>query len=296
MRLPDRLRKSCARRDSPTLADLTTIGVGGRAPCLLEPADPESLAELIGFLVEAGIPHRIIGAGSNVLAADGGIDDVLVGTRRLDGIEIFDADIALVRLGAGVPLQRLSTFCCEKGLSGAECLAGIPGTVGGAVVMNAGGRRGDIASIVESVNVAVDRGKMRGLSAEECAFGYRSSALRGMVVAGAVLRLVQDDAAAVRERTANVLAEKRRSQPLGARSCGCMFKNPPGLHTGKLLDEAGLKGITQGGARISEKHAAFFVNDGNATCGDFERLIGRARSEVRRLHGLELELEVDMWI
>jgi UDP-N-acetylmuramate dehydrogenase len=280
--------------------------VGGGAPCLLEPADAESLAGLIGYLVETGIPHRIIGAGSNILAADGGIGEVLVGTRRLDGMEDSVAAVpafddsrprpALVRLGAGVRLHRLTAYCCERGLSGAECLAGIPGTVGGAVVMNAGGRHGDVASIVETVSIVADRGKIRELSAEECAFEYRNSALRDRVVAGAVFRLVPDDVRAVRERTAAVLSEKRQSQPLGARSCGCMFKNPPGHHAGKLLDEAGLKGIAQGGAHISEKHAAFFVNDGNATCGDFERLIGRARDEIRHLHGLELELEVDVWI
>jgi UDP-N-acetylmuramate dehydrogenase len=288
--------------------------VGGAAPCLLEPEDPEALAELIGFLEEEGLPLRIIGAGSNILAADGGIADILVGTRRIDSIEVIeenvpDARTALVRLGAGVPLHRLSAFCCERGLGGAECLAGIPGTVGGAVVMNAGGRHGDVASIVETVTVVSHHSTLseprvaprepcevlRELPAEECAFVYRNSALRNMVVAGAVFRLFRDDAGSVRERTADVLSEKRKSQPLGARSCGCVFKNPPGLHAGKLLDEAGLKGIEQGGARVSEKHAAFFVNGGNATCVDFERLIVRVRDEIRRLHGLELELEVDVW-
>ena len=297
MKLPVRLKRNCRFSDSPALSSLTTVGVGGEAPCLLEPVDRAVLADLLSFLTDEKIPFRLIGAGSNILAGDGGVGVALVATGRMADLDLLDADGdgAFLRADAGVPLPRLVAFCSKQGLSGVECLTGIPGTVGGAVVKNAGGRQGDVAAALEKITGIDSRGSARSLDTAGCGFLYRHSDLREAAVVEAIFRLHRSSARAVRERTARIFEQKARSQPLEARSCGCVFKNPPGESAGKLLDEAGLKGTARGGASISRKHANFMINDGTATCRDFDFLIRTARDVVRARYGLDLELEIDRW-
>jgi len=295
MRLPDHLARSCARCDGPSLASLTTAGVGGKALCLLEPDGAGALAKLLSFLKQESIPHRLLGAGSNVLAPDGGINEVVVRTGRLEGMDVVGGRGVRLRAEAGAPLQRLVSFCSKEGFSGAESLAGIPGSVGGAVMMNAGGRWGEVASLVEEATVVEGDGSVRVLRNAECGFVYRGSNLKGRAVVSITIRLTRSLAERVHATTADIVAHKRKTQPLGEKSCGCVFKNPPGRYAGEILDRAGLKGRRCGGARISTRHANFVINEGGATRGDWDRLIDEARSRVRDLFGLDLELEVEKW-
>ncbi len=269
--------------------------MGGGAPCLLEPCDRAVLADLLSFLIGEKIPFRLIGAGSNILAGDDGVGVTLVATGRLVDLDLFDADGPCLRVDAGVPLPRLVAFCSKQGLSGVECLTGIPGTVGGAVVKNAGGRHGDVAGVVERITVIDCRGSVRSVDSSGCGLRYRQSDLEREAVVDAIFRLRKSSPRAVRERTVEIFRQKARSQPLEARSCGCVFKNPPGESAGRLLDEANLKGIERGGASISRKHANFMINDGTATSQDFDFLIQTARDSVRDRFGLDLELEIDRW-
>jgi len=290
------LARACAISEQPLLSALTTAGVGGAASGgLAAPEDPESLGALISFLKNRSIEWRVIGAGSNILAPDHGMEAVLVSLRRLKGISFSRGNTRRLLVGAGVSLPRLVAFCCDAGLSGAEALAGIPGTVGGAVKMNAGGRHGDVGRLLDEAVLLDGEGKRSTKTAAECGLVYRGSAFGEEIVTGATFRLSRSTPHRVRMATARIVKEKRRSQPLTERSCGCVFKNPPDRHAGKLLDDAGLKGLRRGGARISPKHAAFIVNEGGATRSDYDFLIDEARARVRELFGITLDLEVERW-
>ena len=269
-------------RREVSLAPCTTMKVGGPAEFFVEPSDPEQLARVLRAAREGGVPLRFLGSGANLLVRDAGVRGAVVRLTRFDRREGF-------HVGAGYNLARLVKETVAEGLAGLECLAGVPAAVGGAVRMNAGGRHGEIAGAIRTVDVMTPEGELRRLSRAEVGFRYRATELKGALVVAADFDLRPDPA--VQERYDAILGDKKRSQPLGSHNAGCMFKNPPGGHAGKLIEEHGLKGERVGAAHVSRKHANFIVNDGGASADDIFRLI----DVIRRRVPVPLELEVLTW-
>lgn len=270
-----------ARFDHP-LAPYTTLKVGGPAEFFVEPRTPEELARVVHAARECDVPWRVLGSGANLLVRDEGVPGAVLRLTRLGRREGLHVE-------AGYSLPRLVKETVSEGLAGLECLAGVPATIGGAVAMNAGGRHGELASAVRSVDVLTPEGAVRTLRGADVGFRYRGTALGRAVVLAADFDLRPEPAA--RERYEAILGDKKRSQPLGSPNAGCMFKNPPGDHAGRLIDQCGLKGERVGRARVSRKHANFIVNEGGATAGDILGLIDRIRRKVP----VPLELEVLLW-
>ena len=282
-----------ARHDEP-MAPHTTFGVGGVVCQFVEPRTVAELAEVWRWASESALPLKVLGRGSNVLVADGHHDWLVVSTARLDGLT---RDGATVRAGAGVPLARLLAAAGAWGLGGLEHLAGIPASVGGAVAMNAGGRGGEIASRLVGAEVLERSGERRWLDRRSLGLRYRGSAVRDgfPLIVEATFALEPDDPRRLSERRREFLRAKRASQPLGARSAGCVFKNPEDHSAGKLIDQAGLKGARVGGAVVSHKHANFIINRNGATASDVLELIEVVRRRVHDAFGIELELEIEIW-
>ncbi|MHC5055252.1 MAG: UDP-N-acetylmuramate dehydrogenase [Planctomycetota bacterium] len=277
------------------LASLTTFGVGGPADVLARPESPEEAAEVVSRAASEGQRLRILGAGSNVLVADEGVRGVVMMLSAGPFKSLSRAGRNVVHVGAGSRLARLVGALADWGLSGAEGLGGIPGTVGGALVMNAGTREGETGALVRQVWALSPAGDPLTLSGPECGFAYRSSDLAGRVLLGAELLLRPGRAAEVRERTDDLLAQRRRSQPRGVRTAGCVFKNPPGGSAGAILDELGCKGLARGEARVSEAHANFIEARQGATAADIRWLIEEMRRRAREARGVELETEIALW-
>lgn len=261
---------------------------------LVEPSTCEELARVWQALAEEGVAARILGGGTNTIPVEPFLRGVTVSTRQLRGYQIAGNR---VRVLAGTPLQTLGSAAVRAGLQGLETLAGVPGSVGGALVMNAGGAHGTIGDIVDRVEVLEPTGEVQVLSRDECAFGYRTSSLTGgRLVMSASLVLPAGSPTALAARRREVLQRKRSVQPLGAWSAGCYFRNPgSGLSAGRLLDEAGLKGSRIGGAVSSPVHANFLCNQGGGTGADLAALASRIRRRILQLHGLELQEEVKLW-
>ena len=281
------------QRDAP-IGGLTWFRLGGRARYLCQPRDVHELASLVADVRRAGVPLKVLGAGANVLVTDDGFDGVVV---RLD--QPAFARVALrgteVEVDAGVDLMQLARSLSAMGLSGLECLAGIPATVGGAVRMNAGGRCGEFGDVVREIRVVGADGAIETWSADRIGFGYRHSELGDRIVLSAMLELTEDDPIRVRRTFEDTLAAKRRTQPLADHSAGCIFKNPKVASAGALIDQAGLKGTCCGKARVSQEHANFIVADKGATASDVLHLIDLIRERVLDAHGMELEVEIDIW-
>jgi len=239
-----------------------------------------------------------------VLVSDDGFDGVVV---RLDHASFRRVERSRsgpggpqLDVGAGVDLMPFARSCSARGLSGLECMAGIPSSIGGAVRMNAGGRFGEFGQVVRQVRVMRSDGFIETWPRERCGFGYRHSAIGDHMVLSAQLEFVEDDPARVRRSFEECFAQKRDSQPLGDRSAGCIFKNPTcrlaqGRSAGALIDQAGLKGAKWGAARVSEHHANFIVAHSGATASDVMHLIDLIRERVRGAFSTELEVEVDIW-
>jgi UDP-N-acetylmuramate dehydrogenase len=295
MNYPERLRKLCPGTENPPLRDRTYVRIGGAAPLLLEPRDRSELARALHLLHEEHIPFRILGGGSNLLVADAGVSSVVISLRKVARFFRVSEEECLYRAEGGYSLPRLVSTCRNQGLKGLECLVGIPGTVGGGAVMNAGGRHGTIGSLIEKATVVTASGTLEERLLDRADFGYRTSTLRGEVIVDVELRLEKGDRDRIWEKTTSILEEKKNAQPLMKKSCGCVFKNPAGRSAGELLDSAGMKGRRTGDARVSEKHANFILNEGNATFQDYHALIREGRRRVRETHGIELDLEVEIW-
>ena len=280
-------------RDVP-LAAHTYIGVGGQAPVFLAPASVEALAAAVARLQIAGVRFDLLGAGSNLLVADEGPSFVVIATTRLSGEPRIEGDTAVV--AAGFPVPRLVNRLQRAGLAGLEFAEGIPGSVGGAVRMNAGWHEGEFGNAVASLVVVGRDGAIDTVAAGPGTFAYRRSPGVGdRIVAEATLRLSPDDPGRIAETMRGFRDHRVRTQPAGERNAGCMFMNPPGDHAGRLLDLCGLKGWTVGRAQVSPVHANFFVNLGGATFKDVALLMDKARDEVARRAGLTLEPEVILW-
>lgn len=277
-------------------AELTSLRVGGAIDWVLMPETEEQAAALVGALDDARIAWRVLGAGSNVLADDREHRYVVVSTREVKGEARFNGE--RVSVSAGFSLPRLCIEAARHGLSGIEGLGGIPGTVGGALWMNAGAYGHEIGEVVESVRVARG-GRLVEVPGSEVKWNYRHTSFReGELLLGATLRLRHDDPEKIKERMEEAKQKRFATQPHGARSAGCFFKNPPGsgLSTGKLIDEMGMKGERRGGALVSPVHANFIVTDGEgARAEDALALAEEIRERFRREHGIELEYEVELW-
>ncbi|MCP4247379.1 MAG: UDP-N-acetylmuramate dehydrogenase [bacterium] len=283
-----------AERNAP-LGALTWFGLGGRARHLVHPRGADALADVVRRAGDArGVPIKILGGGANLLVRDDGYDGIVV---RLDdpSFQEVQHDGPCVRAGAGTDLMTFVAQCCRAGLAGLECLAGIPGTVGGAIRMNAGGVHGEISETVETVEVMTIDGVRCTLTNDEVGFSYRRTQLGGAVVTAVTFRLQPDNRDAVYDRFQEYWQVKKQSQPMADHSAGCIFTNPEGDSAGRLIDEAGLKGTSCGGARVSERHANFIVADRGACAGDVLRLIDRVRETVTHRFGTDLELEIDVW-
>jgi UDP-N-acetylmuramate dehydrogenase len=278
------------RWDEP-LSRHTSLRVGGPADALATPATREELAALVALCAEHGVPYVALGGGFNTLVLDGGIEGVVIQPVRLRRLHAERA--AAVLAEAGVSHHRLTRFCVQHGLAGLEFGAGIPGTVGGWVAMNAGVPEREAADVLTEAFVALPGGEKR-LSCAELAMEYRAA--RGLpeggVVAAARFRVEQSTREKVQAEVDRHLSHRSRTQPIDQPSCGSVFKNPPRGHAGRLIEEAGLKGLREGGAELSTLHANFIVNRGGATAADVLALIGRARDAVRTRTGTVLETEV----
>jgi UDP-N-acetylmuramate dehydrogenase len=273
----------------------TTFRIGGPAKIFYEPEQVDELSETLRRFAEQGERVYILGAGSNLLVRDEGVAGAVIALRKGAGFRDVKIEGCCVTAGAGVPLARLVKMASEAGLSGLEALVGIPGTVGGAARMNAGGRHGNIGPMVQSALVMKPDGAVERMPREKLVFGYRTSNLKETIVLELELSLKEDQREAVVERTRAIYEEKKKSQPLFEPSAGCVFKNPPGQSAGALIDKAGLKGTAVGGAVVSEKHANFIVNRGGATASDVLKLIEIVRERVRNQFNTALELEVEIW-
>ena len=272
------------------LGPRTTLKVGGRCPLYFEPRDDDQLVEVVSWLHARGVPLFVLGGGSNLLIDDDGIDGAVIGMRGLRGLELDPTGLS-ARVEAGFPLARLVSLCVPRGMAGAEGLCGIPGTVGGATFMNAGGHQRELGDLVAAVELVDERGRRHLRRAPELRFGYRRSHLPGLVVA-TWLRFEPGDPATIRRQAEALLERKRATQPLKERSSGCVFKNPPNQSAGRLIEATGLKGLRLGAAQVSTRHANFIVNLGNASGADVLGLIDMVQAMVKRRFGGQLQLEV----
>ncbi|HEY0379373.1 MAG TPA: UDP-N-acetylmuramate dehydrogenase [Pyrinomonadaceae bacterium] len=277
-------------------AELTSLRVGGAIDWVISPVSEEQAAQVVFELDEAGIPWRALGSGSNVLADDAEHHYVVVSLKELKGEVHFDGERVSVR--AGYSLPRLCIDAGRRGLAGIEGLGGIPGTVGGALWMNAGAYGQEIGRVTEVVRVARG-GRVVEVPGGEVKWDYRHTSFReGELLLGATLLLTRDDPEKIGARMLEAKNKRMSTQPHGARSAGCFFKNPPGsaVGTGKMIDEMGMKGAKRGGALVSPIHANFIVTEGeDAKAADALALAEEIRERFRREKGIELEYEVELW-
>jgi len=284
-----RLRGELLRHEP--LSAHTSWRVGGPARCLYRPADRE---DLVAFLrgLNPDEPLLWLGLGSNLLVRDGGFPGTVIATRgRLDTIERMGE--RGIYAEAGSSCAKLARFTARAQLVGAEFLAGIPGTLGGALAMNAGAFGGETWPLVRAVETVDRYGDVRRRGPEDFQVGYRE--VRGPAgewFLAAELELEPGDAEAARERIRKLLDQRAATQPIGLPSCGSTFRNPPGDHAARMIESAGLKGLSIGGAQVSEKHANFIINTGSARSAEIEALIERVQQEVRRQFGVQLVTEV----
>ncbi len=285
--------KGKVRLNEP-LARHTTFKIGGPAEFFLNPKDADDLKELLLAAKKEKFPVLVLGAGSNILAGDEGIRAAVV---RLDS-PCFKKVMVMgdrIEAGSGLGLRQLVELARQRGLSGTEFLAGIPGTVGGALVMNAGAWGKNIAGIVESVKVMDHQGKINVLSRSRIKFSYRSSDLGGFIILSASLKLNKMDKKEISDNIKECLRHRFDSQDASLPNAGCIFKNPPGESAGRLIDMCGLKGKKIGGAVISRRHANFILNQGHASASDVLRLADLVVKSVKERFELTLEPEIKIW-
>jgi len=277
-------------------AELTSLRVGGAIDWVFSPQSEEQAAALVHEFEKAEIAWRPLGSGSNVLADDGEHHYVIVSLKELKADPVFDGK--RVSVSAGYSLPRLCIDTARHGLAGIEGLNGIPGTVGGALWMNAGAYGQEIGTVVETVRVARD-GVVREIPGREVKWNYRHTSFQeGELLLGATLLLHPDDPKEISARMEKAKDQRMATQPHGARSAGCFFKNAPAssMGTGKMIDDLGMKGTRRGGAVVSPKHANFIVTDGeDARAADALALAEEIRERVKREHGIDLEYEVEVW-
>lgn len=270
----------------------TTFRIGGEAACFVKISSVEQLTKLIPYLRQVEIPYFILGNGSNLLVGDRGYDGVILQLKeKLCRIE---AEGSLLRAQSGALLSRVAQCALENSLAGFEFASGIPGTVGGGVMMNAGAYGGEMKQIVEQVTVLDENGEILVLDNETMEFGYRTSIIknRHFTVLEVAFRLHEGDKEEIRREMDELSAKRREKQPLNFPSAGSTFKRPEGYFAGKLIMDAGLRGYSIGGAAVSEKHCGFVINRGNATAADVSEVITEVQERVKDKFGVTLECEV----
>ena len=285
--------KEIVETDYP-LANRTWYGLGGPADYFIRPKTIEQLKKVVQRCNENNVPIYVMGLGSNLLVSDEGLRAAVI---KLESDQFAQIQFSgeQVTAWAGAELSKLVLTCVQKGLSGLEALTGIPGSVGGAVKMNAGGNFGDFGSAVEAVTVMDRRGSVFEKSKPELVFDYRSTNIASKFILNARVKLSAGDPEQIMRTVKEVWIYKKNNQPLDTRNAGCIFKNPRDAAAGALIDRAGLKGLQIGGAVVSEKHANFIIAQKGCKSRDVMRLIEKVMQKVKEEFGVELELEIEIW-
>jgi len=280
--------------ENAPLARHTWYRIGGPARWLIRPTSVEELQEAARRCSESNIRMYILGLGANILVSGAGVDGAVF---RLDADHFRRVQIRKhqVEVGAGADMQKLVLRTIRQGLAGIECLAGIPGTIGGGIRMNAGGKFGDIGSIVHSVQVMDGHGNLYTRQKDDLVFDYRTTNISAPFILGATLDLEPEEPERILHKTKEIWMYKRNTQPLNTKNAGCIFKNPRGLSAGALIDQAGLKGMRVGGAEISTKHANFIIAHPGCTAEDIHTTIKLIREKVFDRNQIHLESEVQIW-
>ncbi|QDT16374.1 UDP-N-acetylmuramate dehydrogenase [Alienimonas californiensis] len=281
--------------DEP-LAPKTWLRVGGPAQHFAEPTSREQLQALVARCAETGTNCRLLGGGSNLLVRDEGVSGLVIRLPKEHWSDLtIDAESGTVTVDCGAPLSHLVAETVKAGLAGLETLVGIPGTVGGALHGNSGGRHADVGSVCESVEVMTRSGEIFTRTRDELSFGYRRSSLDELCLLRATFTLRPADPDALADRARKTWILKKSSQPLSHQSAGCVFMNPRGQSAGDLIERAGLKGTRVGGAEVSDRHGNFIVTGEGARSADVLRLIDLCRDTVLQRTGVELETELRIW-
>ncbi|MFT4106293.1 MAG: UDP-N-acetylmuramate dehydrogenase [Lacrimispora sp.] len=280
-------------KQNESMGNHTTFRVGGPAACFVTPSDGKELAAVITLCRRENVPYFILGNGSNLLVGDKGFDGVIISMAEFSVCRA-DEKTGILKAGAGVLLSKISQEACRACLTGFEFAGGIPGTLGGAAAMNAGAYGHEIGEVLHTVRVLTPEGKELELSAGELELGYRKSCIipRGYVVLEADIRLEPGDQESIRSRMEDLASRRREKQPLEYPSAGSTFKRPEGYFAGKLIEEAGLRGFSLGGAQVSEKHCGFVINKDQATASDVIALCEEVKKRVFENSGVKLEMEV----
>lgn len=274
-----------------SLAKYTTYRVGGIASILVYPKNIEKLIYLMEIINRENIKYFVLGNGSNVLFSDDPYDGIII---KLDYLDEIDFQDNIVHVGAGYSLIKLSLECAKRGLSGLEFASGIPGTVGGAVFMNAGAYNADMKSVIKDVTVLTPDLKIITLTKTEMNFKYRESFLqhhKGYICLGATIKLNHSERSVLEEIIKDRKLKRKRTQPLEYPSAGSVFRNPEGMFSGKLIEDLNLKGYRVGGAEISTKHANFIINVGGATASDIKEIIDYVKLKVKEKYNINLRVE-----
>lgn len=274
------------------MADHTTFRIGGPADCFVQIGSKEQLVRVQGYLMKVGLPFFILGNGSNLLVSDRGYRGIVLQIgQKMSRIEV---DGNVITAQAGALLAQVARTALEHSLTGLEFASGIPGTIGGGVVMNAGAYGGELSGVVTRVSVVNGEGECMELDNPSMEFGYRTSVIRDnpFTVTEVALKLAEGDREEIRAKMEELSARRREKQPLEYPSAGSAFKRPQGYFAGKLIMDAGLRGFRIGGARVSEKHCGFIVNTGSATAEDVRDVMGEVRERVKERFHVELEPEI----
>lgn len=273
------------------LAGYSTFRIGGVADYFIEPADEKDLLLIVRYAKEKEIPLFILGNGSNILISDDGIRGFVLNLEK--GFRYIRSSEDIVTAGAGIKMAKFVDFCIQNNFSGVEMLAGIPATLGGALVMNAGCYGGEIGTYVSEVSV-ISENEIQILDKEQCGFVYRNSNLKNVLVFEAKFKLPTGNQETLIQKRKEYLLRRNETQPVDIPNAGCIFKNPKPQYAAKIIEECGLKGKAIGGAMVSEKHANFIVNNNNASANDVIELIRYIRKEVCQKTGITLELEIKL--
>lgn len=290
-RIKDIVSPENVRIDEP-MKNHTTFKIGGPADVLVKVTDLNILKELVCYLREVSEDYFILGNGSNILVSDDGYRGVMV--TLADSMSTIGVDGNRITAGAGAMLSAVARKALDESLTGLEFASGIPGTIGGALIMNAGAYDGEMKKVVESVTILTPKGEIQVLTCEEMAFGYRTSAIKGTgnIIVCATLILTEGNKDETAAKMADFAQRRKDKQPLEYPSAGSTFKRPEGYFAGKLIQDSGLSGYTVGGACVSPKHNGFVINTGDATAADVKKLIEDVRQVVLKEQGVQLEPEV----
>lgn len=288
------LSKNIDMRFNEPMSVHTSLRIGGPADVAIFP-DISSVLELTKLLKAEQIPYIIIGGGTNILVRDSGIKGAVVFTSKMNNITL-NAERSTLNAKAGCSLQKVINLCIKYGLSGMEGLAGIPGSIGGAIAGNAGSFGYEIKDVIKSVNLLMPDESIKELSASDINFRYRNADIpAGSIILSTVLSLKKDEPFEIKKKVMEFINEKKSRQPVSKPTAGCVFKNSKGVSAGRLIDEAGCKGIKIGGIEVSRVHANFFINTGSGTADDFLKLMDTVSKKVKDKFGIVLEPEIKIY-